>query len=64
MTTTTDSKHQSNCAYSAVLAHASYACIQKQDFEQQLRALVVGVKILCAEYDIDFNAINEIDHNA
>lgn len=46
-------QQRSNHSYSAVLAHASYACLEAENFETQLRELAIGMKVLCDEYGVD-----------
>lgn len=50
-------QQRSDAAYSAVLAHISYASLEGETFETQLRELVIGLKVLCAEYQVDIDEV-------
>lgn len=50
-------QQRSDAAYSAVLAHATYASLKDETFETQLRELVMGLKVLCDEYQVDLNEV-------
>jgi patatin-like phospholipase/acyl hydrolase len=54
-------QQRSDIAYSAVLAHASYACLQSEDFDTQLTELLKGIKVLCGEYNIDIAEVLNAD---
>lgn len=55
-------KQRSDAAYSAVLAHTSYASIPSNvDIEVKIKELLKGLRILSGEYGVDFEKDSLID---
>lgn len=55
-------KQRSDAAYSAVLAHTSYASIDGDTpIEEKIAELGKGLRVLCEEYGVDFDADTRIE---